>query len=173
MLKLLSLTIVVVGFLIALVMVLGYSEPLSYEGTLTENFDDNRDIVWNTLNNIESVPDKKPDVVSVEFLSNERGVVSWREELERGGFRVYKTLEKITPSRLVIELIESSNGVTGIWTYELKKNGTSTEVKISETSKTDNVWIRGINKIRGKDVYLLKEMKYIRVGLFQNLLTKP
>jgi len=173
MLKLLSLTLVVVGFLAFLVMILGYSEPISYEGTLTERFDDKREVVWTILNSIEEIQTRKPDVIAVNFLSTERGIVSWREDLENGGFRVYKTLEKTTPSRLVVELLESSYGVTGVWTYTLVQSGTMAEVTITEKSKTDNVWVRGINKIKGRNIYLVKEMKYIRVGLFQNLLTKP
>lgn len=164
-----ALFIISVGF----VFLLGYLEPEEYSGEVKEFFPERRHIIWEGLVDVSRIPRVKNDVESVIILSNNRGLVTWKENLRRGGYRSYKTVEKREPYRYTVQLFESSSGLKGTWTYALKSSDNGTIVQIIEESTLQNTWLRGIGRIRGRDTHLLQSLKEIRVLLFRNLLDTP
>lgn len=173
MFKFLFMVAGIVGFFAGLVFLLGYSEQEVFQGSITEVFDDDRETIWNLLITPTTIADRKNDVISIEILSNNRGLISWKEVLDNGGTRIYQMVERKSPNKLVVELSANSDPYIGRWTYLLTESSSkATQVTITEESITTSPWLRGLNSIRGRDVYLLAEMKSIRVGLFQNLLKR-
>jgi hypothetical protein len=76
--------------------------------------------------------------------------------------------------KLVLELTESSYGLTGIWTFELEKNANDTTVYIYEESTLTDIKRRGYRTILGRrGIDLIIWQKYLKTGLFQALLKTP
>lgn len=170
MLRILGLTIVVFGFMLALVYLLGYTTNERHQGSMTSIFDDNQTVLWDVLISTDNIQKKRPKVVDVEILSNNRGLISWKETDKNGSFRMYSMLERTTPKKLVLEVNASNGGPSGKLTYELFTAQTGTRIVLTEDVKTKSLFIRGLNRIQGDDINLIREMKSIRVALFQRLL---
>lgn len=165
--------IISIATLAGIVLILGYISPVEYEGEIREFFPERRHIIWEGLADVNRIPKVKRDVKSVFITSNDRGLVVWTENLKKGGSRSYRTVEKRDPYRYTINLFSSSFGVTGTWTHVLQSTEKGTVVQVLEKSETKNIWMRGINKIRGRDIYLKNVVKEIRVLLFRNLIDTP
>lgn len=175
MIRILLLTITVVAVLFGIIFLIGYTAPEENTGEKTEVFSERPIVIWKTLINIDLYDSVKSDVDSVEIIADEDNYARWREIIGKNKYREYHILNRTEPKFLVIELEKSSNGLTGKWTYELieNKETSGTTVIIKEESKITNIITRGIQTIQGRDVNLVKAMKSIRVGLFQNLLHSP
>lgn len=175
MLRIFSGVIIFIVVVTSFIFILGKTEPISFKGELAENFEERREVIWDTLVDQNRIPQVKKDVKKISILEDNRGLITWNEEIDGGGIRRYRTIEKRAPSKYVVELYDSSFGLTGTWTYFLQSNneGRGTTVLIQEDSETTNTFLRGINKLRGRDVYIKKALKSIRVGLFRNLLNTP
>lgn len=158
---------------ILVVMLVGYFTPIEYKGEMSEFFIDRRSVVWQALTNVQNIPNTKPDVKSVEILSNDRGLLTWKEQLDRGGFRNYRIVEKREPYKYVINLFENSRKIKGTWTFTISQTNSGSIVKIEEVSENNNVWLRGCYTILGGDVLLQREMKILRVALFRRLIDTP
>lgn len=172
MTRVLLFTITIVAFFAGIIFLLGYTTPKEYSGELTENFTERDIIVWKTITDVELNRSAKSDVKDLEIISGKDSFARWKELTNGGGFREYHISYRVEPTFLAIELVDSSSGLTGKWTYEIKSNAEngSSVVTIKEESVNTNIFNRGLQAIKGRDANLVKAMKTIRVGLFQNLL---
>jgi hypothetical protein len=173
MLRIFSLIISVVAILGVLIIVLGYTSQSEYAHSTSFTLNAKAEVIWRELVNIKNIPEKKIDVESVEIISQYGRLMSWQENLKNGGYRLYRMNEFVTNEKLVIELFESSYGLKGIWAIELQEQELSTLITISEVSTLDNIRIRGIRTIFGRNHDLLVWIKYIKVGIVENLLKTP
>lgn len=175
MIRIFSAVIIFLVVGTAFIYILGATEPVAFKGEISEHFNDRRQVIWDTLVDPKRIPQVKSDVRTVIIQEDNRGLIIWDEELGGGKIRRYKTVEKREPSKYVIELYDSSYGLKGTWTYFLQsdKSGIGTVVLVQEESNTNNTFLRGVNKLRGRDVYIRDALKSIRVGLFKNLLNTP
>jgi hypothetical protein len=151
----------------------GYATNPEYNDSLYVNLDHSPEAVWAELVGIENATVKKSDVRSVEIFDRYGKLVAWKETLTNDGYRIYRMKERDEGRRLVIELTESSYGLTGTWTFQLQPSLGSTELLIREESKLDNIWDRGKRYYLGRNHDLLVWIKYIRVGLVDRLITTP
>lgn len=172
MLRIFSLIISIAVCIGILILVLGYNAPTKYSGSLNFTLDIEANILWDELMFIESIAEKKKDVKTVEILQRFGKLVAWKEHLNNGGYRIYRMNEAEAGQRLVLELIDSSYGLTGIWSIDLKKNDGETDVTISEESKLYNIRLRGTRVIFGRDHDLLIWAKYIRISATQSLIKR-
>ncbi len=163
-----TLTVIAIGILIA-----GYASNPSYKDSSTVPLQYSPELVWQQLIDVKSAPQKKSDVVSVEVVDQYGKLLAWKEHLKSGGYRVYRMNEWVENKRLVIEMTESSYGLTGIWSFQLTRTSEGTDVLIQEESTLDNIKSRGIRYFLGRDHDLLAWGKYLRVGLTQQLLATP
>lgn len=171
MIKFISSVILILGALGILIMALGYFSSPVYTGSVRFQVDTQAQFVWEELIRIQNVPQKKSDVASVEIVSTQGQLVAWQEKLKNGGYRLYRMNEYKTNERLVVELLESSYGLTGIWEIDLiPEEEYITTVNITERSLLTNVQKRGIRNLLGRNHDLLVWLKYIRVGMIENLL---
>jgi hypothetical protein len=160
MFRIFSLVITVASICLMLILILGYREPISYEGSISFETQYRLNLVWQQLLNLEEIPNRKSDVKSVDVLEEYGKLVAWKENLQGGGYRIYR-------------ITESSYGLTGIWSFDLKPEGDLTWVTISEKSTLTDIRRRGYRAIIGRDIDLSIWQKYLRVGLLDALLITP
>jgi hypothetical protein len=173
MLRILSLIISVVLVIYGILLLTGYRTPQSYSNSLTYQLDYSSPMVWQELLKIKEIPNRKRDVVSIEILEEFGKLTAWKENTKGGGYRVYRMNKREENKQFVIELTESSYGLTGIWTFDLEKSGNSTLVTISETSTLTDITRRGFRSFTGRDVDIIAWQKYLKAGLVQALLITP
>jgi hypothetical protein len=145
-----------------------------YEGEIAENFPERQIDIWRNISSIETIPVRKPDVAHVTVFEEDFNRIAWREDLKKGRIRNYRIVEMDSPNKLTIELFESSNGITGTWEFYLGVTDTGkTRLTIKEKSYNQNMWLRAYYTIMGRDILLRRELKSLRVSLFQRLLEMP
>jgi hypothetical protein len=153
----------------------GILAPEYYEGEKREVFPDTEIDVWKNLTSLESIKDRKPDVVRIEVIEETRDGIVWIEHLKNGNKRTLRLGEREIPVFFSVEILQSDNGYTGKFEYFLYQNSEtqSTEILIKEKSYNDNVVLRAWHTILGRNVNLRREVKSLRVSFFQRLLTTP
>jgi len=167
---LLVVSLLVIGF-----FVIGYLAPENYVGEKKDSFPDTQIDVWRNLTSLETITKRKPDVVKVTVVEENREGVVWIEELKNGNQRIMGVTEMQVPNYFVIERIQSDDGLTGRWEYYLYQNQETkrTDVLIKEKSTNTNLKLRAWHTILGRSINLRREIKSLRVSLFQRLLTTP
>jgi hypothetical protein len=153
--------------------VVGVLAPATYEGEREVTFVDRSYDIWKNLTSLETIPDRKPDVERVEQISESYEAVTWREYLKNGDVRLYRVLEREAPNHFKVELFQSDDGITGVWTYDLYEIQNYTVVRIHETSLNQNVWKRAWHTLLGRSILLRREEKALRVSLFDRLIYTP
>lgn len=167
---LLGISLAVIAFFVT-----GYLAPEEYVGEKLDSFPDTQEDMWRNLTSLEIIPDRKPDVKKVVVLEETREGAIWIEELKNGNQRTMRVADKEIPNYFVIERIQSDDGLTGRWEFYLNQNQQTkmTDVLIKEQSTNTSVVLRAWHTILGRNINLRKEMKSLRVSLFNRLLTTP
>lgn len=171
--KIVYLLISILALFYGIFFVLGYSTPEGYIGSVEVEVDSGINFVWQELINVSSIEKRKRDVKSVQIIDTSGQLIAWQENLKNGGYRIYKMTDFYPNQKLGIELVESSYGLTGNWTFELYDQKNTTRVIIYERSILENIQMRGIRALFGRDYDLLVWLKYIKVGVIQTLLITP
>ncbi len=173
MTRILSLIITICALAAGAILVAGYFAPISYSGSVQFQQNVSVELLWQELIKIREIPNRKQDVESVDILEERGKLTAWKENLKNGGYRIYRTNRIVEGRLLVIELTESSYGLTGIWVFELQQKDDDTIITISEESKLTDMKRRGYRTFFGKNVDLLAWQKYVRSGTLQTLLLSP
>lgn len=166
-------TVLVLIVAIGTFYVIGVLAPITYEGTREVAFTDRSIDIWKNLTSLETIQQRKPDVVRVELLSEGYEAVSWREYLKNGQTRTFRVLERNAPYHFTLERFQSDDGVTGTWTYDFTETSNYTILRITESSVNQNEWLRAWHTLLGRNVLLRREVKALRVSLFDRLLQTP
>lgn len=168
-------TLLVISFLVIAFFATGYLAPEQYEGERRDSFIDTQIDVWRNLTSLETITGRKPDVERVTVIEENRDGIIWIEHLRNGTQRTLRVAEREVPTYFVVERIQSDDGLTGRWEFYLSENKDTkmTEVLIKEKSTNTNLVLRSWHTIIGRNVNLKKEMKSLRVSLFQRLLNTP
>lgn len=168
-------TIITIFLLIIIFFAIGFLAPEEYTGEIKEQFPDTQLDVWRNINSLETIPGRKPDVERVSVIEENRDGALWVEYLKNGTQRTLRIAERDAPYYLMIERIQADNGFTGRWEYWLSQNEESkkTEITIKETSQNTNLVLRAWHTVLGRSINLRREVKSLRVSLFQRLLTTP
>lgn len=173
MARIFSLTLTLIILIGGLILLQGYRTNPAYQDSITFAVSFPSVIVWQELLEIKEAPQRKNDVESVEILEELGKLVAWRENLKNGGYRIYRMNNRDEGNTLTLELTDSSYGLTGIWIFNIRKNGSDSEITISEESTLTDIKIRGYRAIIGRQTDLLAWQKYIKVGAMQSLLIRP
>lgn len=168
-------TLLVISLLTIAFFATGYLAPEEYVGEKRDYFIDTQIDVWRNLTSLETITDRKPEVESVVVIEENRDGIIWVEHLKNGTQRTMRVAEREIPNYFVVERIQSDDGLTGRWEFYLYQNDEikMTEVLIKERSININLVLRAWHTIIGRSVNLRKEMKSLRVSLFQRLLNTP
>jgi hypothetical protein len=171
--RIVSLILAFVLFFTTVIFISGYTAQPSYSGSVSFDVSYSTQLTWQELLNIQDMPRRKADVRSVDVLEEYGKLVAWQENLKNGGYRIYRMTEREEAKRLVIELTDSSYGLTGVWAFDIVQQNNKTVILISEESMLSNIWLRGLRVFLGRNHDLLIWAKYIKVGLIQALLITP
>lgn len=166
-------TLVTLLVLLVVFYLIGVLAPQAYQGEKKATFTDTSVDIWRNLTSLETIARRKPDVERVEQLSENYEAVVWREHLKNGGTRTYRVLEREAPNHFKVELFQSSDGITGTWTYDFLETENYTIVEVREESLNQNVWKRAWHTILGRSILLRREIKSLRVSLFDRLIQTP
>ncbi len=173
MLRIFSLIFATIGFIYLVLFVTGYLIPEEYNNETTFSVDFSpRDIIL-VLTDVEKIPDGKSEVDSVEILGKYRNLYSWIENLNTKNYRKFRHIKIVENKEVVIEMTESSYGVTGSWVFIFDEKENDTEVTIIEKSKNQSILNRGVRFYFGQNKETNDWLKLIRVRLFGLLLTTP
>ena len=164
----LGIFLLVIAFFIT-----GVLAPEEYTGEIRDSFPDTQVDVWRNLTSLETIKGRKPVVEKVTVLEEDREGAVWVETLKNGKQRTLRVAEREIPNYFVIERIQADNGFTGRWEYYLSENKETkrTDILIKETSKNTNLTLRAWHTVLGRSITLRREVKSLRVSLFQRLLT--
>ena len=168
--RILSLILVVTGLMALIVLAVGYTAEEAYTGETFSTYDNKIGTTWEALTTVEIIPKAKRGVERVEIIARDKGLVTWKEYLEDGGYRLYRMVSIKEPDRYVVEMLDSSDGVTGFWDFRLEQQGHITKVTVREQSKTADIWIRGLHTFVGRNIQSRRDLKTLRTALFQDLL---
>lgn len=127
-------------------------------------------VTWQELIAINNIPKQKNDVTSVEVVGQYGKLLAWKENLKNGGYRIYRMNERIENQKLVLELTNSTNGLSGIWTFTLEPNTSGTFVAIDADTTLDNLPLRGYRFFFGRNHEELVWIKFLNVGLTNHLI---
>ena len=167
------LVIGVVAFALIIITATGYivGEDQQFEEVLVVDYLPEN--VWAVMTELDNFDRGKRDIEYVEVLGKYLNLYAWIEHTKSGGFRRYRQVEKIEDEKIVIEMTDSSYGVTGRWTFELLPVSSKTRVTIKESSKYTSILYRGFQFYFGLNKESRNWNKFIRVRLFNRLLTTP
>lgn len=157
----------IVFLLIGGFLAMGYLSSEDFSGTRTETIQASPSEVWSVLTNIEALPEFRQEVTSIEFIEDSVGNrLIWKEHTDMGGFILFTMLDSIQNKRLKLEMDGSSFGMSGTWTYELVENAdNTTELTVTENSKTTNAMVRSLLNLAGRDANLKTEFVNVRKAL--------
>lgn len=164
-----ALAAVAVGLIatIAVVFAVGMTAPVMYEGSTTTLLPASTSQVWGMLVDVDSLPKRRPEILSVERLpSGESGLLRWKEHTDMGGYMVFSVLEETVGKYLVVRMEDSSFGMTGTWTYDIADAGAATSLTISERSEIPGVFLRALMTATGRDANLRREVQTLREAIF-------
>ena len=173
MIKVLSVVLSVVIFALLSIGIAGYVSNPEYVSSTTFEIDQSPENIWKELIDVRQSDIKKGDVESVDIVETYGELVAWQENLKNGGYRRYRMTYRVENQNLVIELTDSSYGLTGTWYFVLEQNGKTTKITINEESRLTDFKIRGFRYFFGRNHDLLVWVKYIKVGVLERLLTTP
>lgn len=156
-----------------LVVIAGGTAEPKYQGELAFELSYPISLVWQELLNVKQVSKYKSDVESVMILEEFGKLLAWQENLKNGGYRIYRMNKRIEEKTLILELTESTYGLTGIWTFNLEEIRDGTLVSINEESTLTDIKHKGYRAIFGRDIDLKAWQKFLKKGLFQDLLKTP
>lgn len=131
-----------------------------WAGEKTETLPVACDALWKTLINVQRLPERRPEIESVEIIETDKeGKPMWKEFTDTGGWLEFAMTKREDSHHLEVEMSGSTIGMTGTWTYDLEPAGGSCTLTIAETSRTDAVWIRAMMTIMGRDMTLKEEFR--------------
>lgn len=120
--------------------------------------------VWNYLMDVEALPSRRKEIKSVEILEDDK----WKEYTDMGGWILFERTEKVKNKKLTLNMIESTFGMSGTWTYELNDTEKGLKVTIYEESNIDSFFAKAMMTLVGRDANLKQELRYIENSLSKN-----
>ncbi len=168
--------ILTIGILVVLILIiLSASKTVSGNFTYESKaiFDVNKDLLWDIINDVDSYPKNKYGVVSLEKKDYQGDIlISWRENYNFGISKDYEVIIKKDPENLVLKIKNNFTGMNSTLNFFLSEDENKTYLNIKEESEVDNVLYRGAKVLSGKEAYVNSQIKWIRVGLYNYLITR-
>lgn len=162
---LIILSSVVTGFIL-LSIGIGLTTPSIFRGTIHGTITASRADVWAELINLDHIPARHKEITSVELVNTtDQGYRQWKENTDLGGYIIFETIDEISQEKLVNKMDASSFGMTGTWTYVLEDlTPSSTELTIQEESVINNIFLRALFTIVGRDKNLRQELRSFQIN---------
>lgn len=164
-------TIPIVLILIVLFAGKMVKDDFTYETRVV--FDVNKDLLWNIINNVDDYKKNKYGIVSLEKKEYQGDtLIKWQENLNFGISKDYEIFLKKDPENLVYKVVNNFTGMTSTLSFYLSEDENKTYLNIKEESYVKNIVYKGLKVLSGKESYINSQIKWIRVGLYNYLITK-
>jgi uncharacterized protein YndB with AHSA1/START domain len=141
-LKWLGIAVLLLGLLVGLMALIGFSLPQDHVASRTATFNKPVADVWSTITDVDAFPRWRSGISRVEVLG--RQPLRWREH--GSDTLTFQVVESQPPSRLVTEIADTDLPFGGRWIYELKASGQATELTITEQGQVYNPVFRFISR---------------------------
>lgn len=136
-------------------------------------FDVNKDLLWDIINNVDAYQKDKYGIVSLEKKEYQGDtLIKWRENYNFGISKDYEIFTKKDPENLVFKVVNNFTGMTSTLDFYLSEDENKTYLNIKEESQVKNILYKGLKVLSGKESYVNSQIKWIRVGLYNYLITK-
>lgn len=123
--------------------------------------------VWALLQDVESLPKRRPGVLRVSAVERDaQGPRRWRESLRLGAWLLVETELREPLKRWRIKLVASSLGLRGSWDYLLEElPDQRTRLTLVEQSRLDRFLPRALFTLAGRDARMKFELKSLQRAL--------
>jgi uncharacterized protein YndB with AHSA1/START domain len=139
------IVIVVLGALIALLLVVGWSLPVRHRASRRATYAASPDAVYDALTNVSAFPSWRSKVKSAEVVAPIEGKLTFRERSSDG--EILYVVDDATPARrLVTRIADKTLPFGGTWTYELSPEGQGTALRITEDGEVYNPLFRFVSR---------------------------
>jgi len=148
------------------VFMTGYFSSPTYKGEIAKQINTSAKNVWNLLKSIDEIHKKRKEIVGVKIIG--KSIDSrkhWRELTDMGGYIDFKVIEFTPLKKIQIQMLKSSFGMSGFWSYEIEEVEESIILTISEDSNNTDILARSMLTIFGRASIIKRELKLIETLL--------
>ncbi len=125
--------------------------------------------IYDLYTNVLMYIDRKPDIKNIEvFETVPRQVLSWKENYERNYWKEYEVTTYSRPSYFDYSFYDSRYGTKSEITVTFNESGTVTQIIMTEKTKINNLFMRGLTFLMGDNFNLKREAKWLRVAILQD-----
>lgn len=135
----------VIVLAVLLVYAIGAALPVAHTASLSARIEAPQDSLWALITDVRRFPEWRPDVRSVEVVSDEPGPLSWRETTGMGAL-TFVVDQWDPPRRLVARIADQGIPFGGSWTYVLEPAGDGTSLTITEDGEVYNPLFRFMSR---------------------------
>lgn len=163
--------IVSIVVLFIVIMVTGYVSPVEYSNSKSTLFEDKPEVVWGVVTDIEKYLDRKKDIEKLEIVKKEFGATrEWKEYYSRNEILDYKIIRQSSPNLFIVNVKDDFRKIDRDIEYYIEQQNNETRLIVSEVSTANHIFWRGVTTLLGRDNFIDRQLKWVRVALFQNLL---
>ena len=130
---------------VLLVVVVGYALPKGHRASRTITLSAPPSDVFGGITNFAKYPEWRKDVQRIETLPDD-GHGPGFKEIGDNGTITYRMEVREPYSRVVVRIADKALAFGGSWTYELKPNGTGTDLTITEDGEVYNPVFRFMSR---------------------------
>lgn len=160
--------------LMGLIFLFGLRATPQIDTTFSANFDYTAKYIFEFVSNIDKYAERKHNIDKFEILERKgQFITRWKEIYTSGHWREYVLKSIDSPKYFEIELINSSEHHTAVFTFELKETDKFTELVLSEKGEINHTFKRGLRLVSGDNSFLKSEVKWIRVAIHNELINRP
>ena len=143
--KILGIGVLIMAAIVALVLIIGWSLPVSHHVTRSASLRASPDSIFALISRPADFPQWRSDVTRVESAPPEGGRARFRE-VGKNGAILYQVEAIIPNQRLVTRIADQSLPFGGAWTYEVIPSGESTTLRITEDGEVYNPLFRFVSR---------------------------
>lgn len=145
MVRWLVLALVGVVGLVLVVTLVGFALPKTHRASRTITLKAPPSDVYGAITNFARYGEWRRDVKRVEMLADDGHGLGFRELGDHGGV-TYRAETREPYTRVVTRIADPKLAFGGTWTYELRPNGTGTDLTITEDGEVYNPIFRFMSR---------------------------
>jgi hypothetical protein len=163
---------IIIFLVLALILFFGagYLAPIEYQKSKSATFEDKQGAVWNAIVDIEKYVDRKKDIQKVEIVEKQFGAIKKWKEYYKTTTLEYEITRQEKPRIFTINVKDNFKKIDRDIEYFLNTEDNRTRLTVSEVSRAEHIFWRGATTLLGRDNFIDRELKWVRVALFQKLL---
>ena len=143
--KILGIGVLIIAAIVALVLIIGWSLPVSHHVTRSASLRASPDSIFALISRPADFPQWRSDVTRVESAPPE-GAARDSARSERTAPFCIRSKAIVPNQRLVTRIADQSLPFGGAWTYEIIPSGESTTLRITEDGEVYNPLFRFVSR---------------------------